>query len=67
MFVGDRLDNDIRPARTAGLRTIWLLRGEAPPSPAASQLAEPDGVIRSLAELPAALERLQRSERPEAA
>jgi HAD superfamily hydrolase (TIGR01509 family) len=60
VYVGDRLDNDIRPARTAGLRTLWLLRGEAPSEPTAAQLAEPDGVLRSLAELPAAIARLQR-------
>jgi HAD superfamily hydrolase (TIGR01509 family) len=57
-FVGDRLDNDVRPAKAAGLRAIWLLRGEASPEPTAEQLAEPDAAIGSLAELPEALERL---------
>ena len=27
LYVGDRLDNDIRPAGAAGLRTAWLRRG----------------------------------------
>ena len=27
MYVGDRLDNDIRPARAAGMRTAFLRRG----------------------------------------
>lgn len=27
LYVGDRLDNDICPARAAGLRTAWLRRG----------------------------------------
>lgn len=27
LHVGDRLDNDVRPARAAGLRTAWLRRG----------------------------------------
>ncbi|WP_233571500.1 HAD family hydrolase [Cellulomonas triticagri] len=27
LYVGDRLDNDIRPASAAGLRTAWLRRG----------------------------------------
>jgi putative hydrolase of the HAD superfamily len=57
-FVGNRLDNDIRPAHATGLRTVWILRGEAPPHPTHEQLAEPDAVISALAELPAALERL---------
>jgi putative hydrolase of the HAD superfamily len=58
VFVGNRLDNDIRPAHATGLRTVWILRGEAPPHPTHEQLAEPDAVISALAELPAALERL---------
>jgi len=58
VFVGNRLDNDVRPAREAGLRTIWVLRGEAPAEPTAAQLAEADVAIRTLAELPDALARL---------
>ena len=27
LYVGDRVDNDIRPARAGGLRTAWLRRG----------------------------------------
>jgi HAD superfamily hydrolase (TIGR01509 family) len=54
-MVGDRLDYDIRPATRAGMRTVWLLRGEAPDRPTPEQLAEPDATIRELAELPAAL------------
>lgn len=55
VYVGNRLDNDIRPARAAGLRTVWLLRGEAPSRPTLQQLAESDVAIHSLAPLPAAL------------
>ena len=57
-MVGDRLDYDVRPAATIGMRTIWVLRGEAPAEPTAEQLAEPDAVVRNLLELPAALEAL---------
>jgi HAD superfamily hydrolase (TIGR01509 family) len=59
VFVGNRLDNDIRPASATGLRTVWILRGEAPANPTDEQLAEPDAVIADLAELPAAIERLE--------
>jgi polyol permease family/HAD superfamily hydrolase (TIGR01509 family) len=31
--VGNWLDTDIRPARALGMRTVWMLRGEAPPRP----------------------------------
>jgi putative hydrolase of the HAD superfamily len=40
------------------MRTVWLLRGEAPDEPTEAQLAEPDAAIRDLAELPGALAEL---------
>ncbi|WP_433870055.1 HAD family hydrolase [Saccharopolyspora sp. CA-218241] len=59
VHVGNRLDTDVRGAQRVGLRTVWVLRGEAPPEPTAEQLAEPDAAIRTLTELPAALARLR--------
>ena len=58
VMVGDRLDYDMRPARRAGMRTVWVLRGEAPDDPTPDQLAEADVAIRGLDELPGALERI---------
>jgi putative hydrolase of the HAD superfamily len=58
VMAGDRLDYDIRPAKGLGMRTVWVLRGEAPAEPTADQLAEPDAAVHTLAELPAILERL---------
>lgn len=55
VHVGNRLDTDVRGARRVGLRTVWLLRGEAPPAPTSAQLSEPDAVIADLWELPAVL------------
>jgi HAD superfamily hydrolase (TIGR01662 family) len=55
VMVGDRLDYDMRPAKTAGMWTVWLLRGEAPDEPTPEQLAEPDAAIHDLTELPALL------------
>jgi HAD superfamily hydrolase (TIGR01662 family) len=57
-MVGDRLDNDVVPAKRHGLKGVWLLRGEAPDEPTPEQLAEADAAVRSLRELPDALERL---------
>ena len=62
VFVGDRLDNDIVPAHRAGMRAIWMLRGEAPPEPTAEQLALADVSVHSLLELPELLERLGKLE-----
>jgi putative hydrolase of the HAD superfamily len=55
-MVGDRLDYDVRPAAAAGMRTVWMLRGEAPDAPTADQLAEADATVSGLAELPSVLE-----------
>ena len=57
-MVGDRLDCDVRPAPEAGMRTVWVLRGEAPAEPTPDQLAVPDAWVHLLAEVPAALEEL---------
>jgi len=54
-MVGDRLDYDVRPARRAGMRTVWVLRGEAPDRPTPDQLAESDAAIPDLTELPAVI------------
>jgi HAD superfamily hydrolase (TIGR01549 family) len=54
-MVGDRLDNDVIPARDQGMRGVWLLRGEAPDDPTLEQLERADAAIRSLLELPGAL------------
>jgi len=58
VMVGDRLDYDMRPARAAGMHTVWLLRGEAPDDPTPAQLAEPDVVIEELHQLPDVLDEL---------
>lgn len=57
-MVGDRLDNDVVPAKEQGLRGVWLLRGEAPDDPTLDQLEHADAAIRSLLELPTALAEL---------
>ena len=56
VMVGDRLDYDVRPAKTAGMRAVWVLRGEAPDDPTPAQLAEADASVRTLDEVPAMLE-----------
>jgi putative hydrolase of the HAD superfamily len=58
VHVGNRLDSDIRPAKKLGLRTVWILRGDAPPAPTLEQLAEPDAIVISLIGVPKALSRL---------
>ena len=55
VMLGDRLDYDVIPAKTAGMRAVWILRGEAPKDPTALQLAEADASVKTLGEIPAVL------------
>jgi FMN phosphatase YigB (HAD superfamily) len=57
-MVGDRLDNDVEPARRHGMTGVWLLRGEAPDEPTEDQLARADLAVRTLTEVRPALEGL---------
>jgi HAD superfamily hydrolase (TIGR01549 family) len=55
-YVGDRVDNDVLPAREAGLRAVWLRRG---PWGRIQSLPAPDAVdlvVDSLAELVARID-----------
>jgi HAD superfamily hydrolase (TIGR01549 family) len=56
VMLGDRLDYDVRPARAAGMRAVWVLRGEAPDEPTPSQIAEADACVRTLEGVPAMMD-----------
>jgi len=57
VFVGDRLKEDVRGPKAAGMRAILTTQFRQE-DPAAAEVA-PDAVIASLAELPAALARIR--------
>lgn len=65
MYVGDRLDNDLKPAKAAGLRTAFIRRGPWgyiwKNHPDIAEAA--DWRIDSLTELPAIVEDVNRSTR----
>ena len=48
VHIGNRIDNDVIPAKSIGMRTIWLRRGEANPNPTDSDLKEADLTIETL-------------------
>jgi HAD superfamily hydrolase (TIGR01509 family) len=56
-FVGDRLDRDIEPAKSIGMRTVWIAGDQVPATAAAA-----DVVLDNVAQLPAALVRLSVSQ-----
>ena len=51
-MVGDRLDNDIRPAKLAGWRTIRILNGYNARQRPRDELDIPDYTISTLSEIP---------------
>lgn len=59
LHVGNRLDTDVLPAKGLGMRTAWILRGEANPRPSDEDLAIPDIVLHSLENLPQAIASLK--------
>ena len=51
VMIGDRLDNDIRPAKSLGWRTIWVLQGFGKMQQPRSPEEEPDFRVRNLGEV----------------
>lgn len=52
VMVGDRLDNDIAPAKAIGMCTVWLRRGLHEDYTPRTQSEEPRATIGGLGELP---------------
>jgi HAD superfamily hydrolase (TIGR01549 family) len=59
VHIGNRLDTDVLPAKALGIRTVWILRGEANPRPSDEDLTTPDIVSKSLVGIPEAIEKLK--------
>ena len=50
-MIGDRLDNDILPAKTLGMKTVWIKQGFGALQKPLSKSEEPDHSINNLSEL----------------
>ena len=48
IHIGNRFDTDVLPAKNLGMRTVWVLRGEANPEPAQSDIDQADIVVSDL-------------------
>jgi HAD superfamily hydrolase (TIGR01549 family) len=55
VMVGDRIDNDIRPARAVGLATVRVRQGLSRKQEPRGPFESPDLTLRRIAELPTAL------------
>jgi HAD superfamily hydrolase (TIGR01509 family) len=51
VMIGDRIDNDIRPAKQAGWHTVRLRQGYAAAQPVRTPADQPDATVPSLAAL----------------
>ena len=51
IMVGDRLDNDITPAKRLGMETVWIRQGWGGKGVPASEETTPDMQVNSLEEL----------------
>jgi len=52
VHVGNRIDTDVVPAKSLGMKTIWVRRGEANPNPSADDLKLADLVVSDLLKIP---------------
>lgn len=50
-MIGDRLDNDILPAKALGIKTVWIKQGFGVLQKPLSKSEEPDHFINNLSEL----------------
>ena len=50
-MIGDRLDNDILPAKSLGMKTVWIKQGFGAIQKSLSKSEEPDYTINNLTEL----------------
>ena len=51
MMIGDRLDNDIAPAHTIGMKTVWVRRGFGGLGNPRTAAVQPDFTVNDLNEL----------------
>jgi len=51
VMIGDRLDNDVMPAKQLGMQTVWIRQGFARDQASSSALLAPDSIINELKEL----------------
>ena len=56
VMVGDRLDNDIRPAKELGMRTVWIRKGLSQYQPVDLGKNVADWIIENLSDLKAIFE-----------
>jgi putative hydrolase of the HAD superfamily len=52
IHIGNRIDTDVLPAKSLGMKTVWVRRGEANPNPTPADLKQADLTVDNLTNLP---------------
>jgi putative hydrolase of the HAD superfamily len=52
IHIGNRIDTDVIPAKSLGMKTVWVRRGEANPYPTPVDLKQADITVDNLTNLP---------------
>jgi FMN phosphatase YigB (HAD superfamily) len=52
IHIGNRIDTDVIPAKSSGMKTVWVRRGEANPYPTPADLKQADLTVDNLTNLP---------------
>ena len=58
VHVGNRIDTDVIPAKTLGMKTVWVRRGEANPNPSEADFKTPNLIVDELIPIPNLIKRL---------
>lgn len=57
-MVGDRLDNDVAPAKALGMRTVWVRQGFGGMAEISGDFTKPDLIVNAIGELTGAADQL---------
>jgi putative hydrolase of the HAD superfamily len=58
IHIGNRIDTDVLPAKSLGMRTVWVRRGEANPNPTQADLSQADLTVDDLTNLPESIKNI---------
>ena len=58
IHIGNRIDTDVLPAKSLGMKTVWIRRGEANPNPTPADLKQADLTVDNLTNLPELIKKI---------
>jgi len=58
IHIGNRIDTDVLPAKSLGMKTVWIRRGEANPNRSPADLKQADLTVDNLTNLPELIKKI---------